>query len=515
MQETVYLQIQQLIEKGVRTEDICILTRTNKDIRILADYLATKDLNVVSNEAFQLKSSPAIQTIIEALKTIAFPENGISQEQLHYFLSIFTDTNETHLTEKQKLRELARMPLFELIGYLYRSLGLEKIEGQSAYLFAFYDAIAKYLNDKPADIPNFLQYWDEELKLKAIPAGTGVSGIRAMTIHKSKGLQFHTVIMPYCDWSIFPKSGTTIWCGPKEGLHDLELLPIAYTSAMSDTVFASEYQTETAQSWMDNLNLLYVGFTRAEHNLILLAKHKKSLESSEKIATVSDLLQLAVCDLNGQWEEETLRFEKGTLDITRVSTNQIQDNPLKQIPPSTPARFVSKDFQPEKSIFKQSNQSREFIHPEASKKEMYVSYGNVMHHLFEQIHRMDDIEKAIDNLILQGIILPEERYSYTEKIRLAIVESNVEDWFSEKYKIYREYSILTEENGDVVGKRPDRVLFSENATLVIDYKFGEPHKSHDKQVVQYMNLLKNMNYPQVEGYLWYVDKRIIEKMEIS
>ncbi|GHT72708.1 DNA helicase [Bacteroidia bacterium] len=507
MQEAVLQKLRLLQENGIPADEICILTRTNKDIRVLADYLAAQQtenpvlaenyyLNIVSNEAFQLKSSPAIQIMIEALKTIAFPENTVSREQLAYFLQASPDLTNRH--------ELSRMPLFELIGYLYRRLELEKIEGQSAYLFAFYDAVSKYLNERPADIPNFLQYWDEELKTKAIPAGAGVSGIRAMTIHKSKGLQFHTVVIPYCDWSINPKNATTVWCSPKADLYDLELLPVAYTQAMSDTVFASEYETETAQSWLDNLNLLYVAFTRAEHNLILLAKQKKTPESVEKITTVSDLLQLSI---NG------LHFEKGTLDNSQARIDQTPDNPLKQTPPSLSATFTSNEFQPGKSIFKQSNQSREFIRQEASKKETYVSYGNIMHHLFEQIHRMDDIERAIDNLILQGVILPAQKEDLKENIRSAIVEANVEHWFSDNYRAYREYSILTEEDGEVVGKRPDRVLFSENATLVIDYKFGEPHKSHQKQVRQYMELLKNMNYPQVEGYLWYVEKRIIEKME--
>jgi ATP-dependent exoDNAse (exonuclease V) beta subunit len=182
---------------------------------------------------------------------------------------------------------------------------------------------------------------------------------------------------------------------------------------------------------------------------------------------------------------------------------------LKQTPPSRKVSFVSKEFQPGKSIFKQSNQSREFVNPEAPGKENYVSYGNIMHNLFEQINHFDDIEKAIDRLIIQGVLPPDDKQGYIDKIHGAIRESQVEDWFNGKYKSYREYSIITEEGGEIVTKRPDRVLLSENATLVVDYKFGKAHTAHQKQVKQYMDLLENMHYPNIEGYLWYVEERKI------
>jgi ATP-dependent exoDNAse (exonuclease V) beta subunit len=523
MPEAVLEQLKKLQKAGIPANDICILTRTNKDIIVLADYLASLKnnypemaesyyLSTISDEAFQLKSSLAVKILIEALKVISDPENVINQAQLNYLLGVHGARYTVHDARHTGFRLL---PLFELVGYLYRFFNLEQIEGQSAYLFAFYDYIAKYLNDKPGDLPNFLQYWEEELKYKAIPTGSGVSGIRAMTIHKSKGLQFPTVIIPYCDWNINPKANnTTVWCGPKEGWYDAALLPVAYSNTMSETVFAPEYEDETSQSWMDNLNVLYVGFTRAEQNLILLAKNKKTLEVIDQITTVSDLLQLSVAELDGTWDEENKHFEKGALEIPSVHrapcTVHLSDNPLKQTPPPYEITFVSKEFQPEKSIFKQSNQSREFVAPPREDGRLY---GNIMHNLFEQITRFDTIEKAIDNLIIQGLLQPDEKERYAEKIRSAIQESKVESWFSGEYKSYQEHSIITEENGEVVSKRPDRVLLSEDSTIVIDYKFGKAHPEYKKQVKQYMDLLADMNYPNVEGYLWYVEERRVEKID--
>jgi ATP-dependent exoDNAse (exonuclease V) beta subunit len=519
MQEAVFLQLKTLYEQKIPASAICILTRNNKEIVVLADYLSSLKtdypemaqehyLNIISNEAFQLKSSLAVKIIIEALKIVADPENAISREQLKHLLACFDPEAPATASFPFWEGKRQRLPLFELIGYLYRFFKLERIDGQSAYLFAFYDFVSNYLNENPGDVHPFLQYWEEELKTKTVPTGANVSGVRAMTIHKSKGLQFHTVIIPYCDWSLNPKPNTTVWCGPKDGLYDLELLPAAYASAMAETVFAPEYQEETAQSWMDNLNILYVGFTRAEQNLILLTKYKKSLDSVDKITGVSDLLQLTVGADHAE-QDDSYTVQQGALQMpdTEHPAPDATNNPLRETPPSKPVAFVSEEFQSDKPIFKQSNQSRQFVNPDAPDREKYVAYGNIMHKLFEQIVHFDDIEKAIDNLFLQGLIQPDEKQSYKEKIEAAIRESQTGDWFNNSYKTYSEYSILTEEEGQVVCKRPDRVLFSEKSAIVVDYKFGKAHREHHEQVKQYMDLLEKMNYPNVEGYLWYVEER--------
>ncbi|MDR2058216.1 MAG: UvrD-helicase domain-containing protein [Dysgonamonadaceae bacterium] len=529
VKETVLEKLQSLYKAGIPAREICILTRYNKDLIHLADYLSSqktkhpplaeaKYLDLVSNEAFRLDSSLTIKIIIEALRCIADPDNPIAQAQLKYLTdgnTVYPDNFTPHATK------LRTMPLLELITYLYNSFELAHIAGQTAYLFTFYDAVSTYLNERYADIPLFLAYWNEELHKKTIASSTGVEGIRAMSIHKSKGLQFHTVIIPYCDWNIQPRNNTTVWCGPKEGFYDLELLPVSYNKGMAETIFAEEFKNETSQTWMDNLNLLYVAFTRAEHNLLVLARDNEKLDNTAKINTVSDLLQININQLSGNWNEKNSLFEKGNLDTGAVE-NKRNDNLLKQTPESFPISFVAKIFKANESIFKQSNQSREFLTtppipsqippPSPQEKRSYIDYGNLMHKLFEQINTWDDIGKAVANLVSEGLIHPAEAQDIGNKIRSDIVESNVEDWFSGKYKIHSEATILTEENGELKQKRPDRVLTGNDSVRVIDFKFGAAHNTHKKQVKQYMQLLEDMGYSRIEGYLWYVEERKVEKI---
>jgi len=512
---TLLGKIQLLQSAGISAIDICILTRNNNQIRGIADYFSSQKedypelaagnyLNIVSNEAFQLNSSLAVKIIIEALKTSAYPDNPVNKANLEYLLRLVPKRS----PEEKIECESATMPLLELVSHLYCFYGLERIEGQSAYLFFFFDAVTDYLKDHSADIHSFLTFWDDELSQKTIPAGEGIEGIRAMTIHKSKGLQFHTVLIPYCTWELNPKKNTIVWCSRKEGFYNLELLPVSYSEKMKNTVFSEEYRYETSLSWLDNLNLLYVAFTRAEQNLIIFGKNKKQLASLENIKNVSDLLQLIVPNLNGDWESDTGHYETGVLTNIRKAKEETE-NPLKQTPPPLYVDFVSSEFPEGKSVFKQSNQSREFIRSDSPSKEKYITHGNIMHALFAAIRTPGDIDKAVERLVSEGLILPEEKDAYKNKIHSYIRNPQVKDWFSGKYTVYPEFSIIVKEKDTITTKRPDRVLLSDDATIIIDYKFGEPHRSHETQMQEYLKLLQTMNYPNVEGFIWYVEKGVV------
>jgi len=515
MQETVLEKLILLHEKGIPAEEICILCRKNKHIIQLGEYLAIQReihpelaqdnyLNVVSNEAFQLNSSLSIRIIIEILRLIADPNNTIARAQLDYYLNQIG----TKIDLEERREELASMPLIFIVSELYVCLNLSRLEGETSYLFAFYDALFKYLNDHPSDIPQFLEYWDEKLFKNTISTGEGVKGIRAMTIHRSKGLQFHSVIVPYCDWK-FKSKETIVWCGAKSGYYDLNLLPVSYSKGMKDSIFEEEYIEETLFTWMDNLNELYVAFTRAEDNLFILSKEG---EIKNNLSTAAHLLYAGIGSFVEAWDKESNHFEKGAIETYQpqeIKDNK-NENPLRQTPPPLPTKFISHSVKNEKIIFRQSNQSREFLFPDRPTKEQYVAHGNIMHKLFEQINTLDDIDSSIQTLIMEGVIVPEKAEEYRKDIISAIEESNVEHWFSGKSINYHEATILLEEDGEVIQKRPDRILFSPEQTTVIDFKFGIPHKKYHKQVRQYMDLLESMNYPNVKGFLWYAEERIVE-----
>jgi hypothetical protein len=88
----------------------------------------------------------------------------------------------------------------------------------------------------------------------------------------------------------------------------------------------------------------------------------------------------------------------------------------------------------------------------------------------------------------------------------------VADWFSGRWKLYNECSILSEDptNGAMKVHRPDRVMMYRDEVVVVDFKFGHPMPEYKDQVSTYITLLKGMGYNNVKGYLWYVYSNDIE-----
>ncbi len=113
--------------------------------------------------------------------------------------------------------EYLEMPLFDLTERLFAELKLGEIKDmikQTAYICTFYDCLSKYLTDNSSDITGFLKEWDNTYSPEKSIHSDGDGGIRFLTIHKSKGLEYNHVIMPYSNWRL--EKANTIWCTPQE-----------------------------------------------------------------------------------------------------------------------------------------------------------------------------------------------------------------------------------------------------------------------------------------------------------
>ena len=186
-----------LTGKGVATRDIAILVRSNSHIPVIANYLMEQlpQLKVVSDEAFRLDASPAVLTIVAALRHLAHPDDPITEATLSAHLA-HIDADDSPITP-----HLLQLPLYELTEQLYTLLQLHRLGNQSAYLCAFYDQVAAFVQDNGSDIDAFLGEWDDAIGAKTIQSPEA-DGLRIISIHKSKGLEFNSVILPFCDWRL-------------------------------------------------------------------------------------------------------------------------------------------------------------------------------------------------------------------------------------------------------------------------------------------------------------------------
>lgn len=508
-------KVNELIASGVRMNDIAILVRKNKNIPPIADYFDKHTpYTIVSDEAFQLSASLAVSVMIDGLRYLANPDDLIAQARLAVNFqqevmqrpvdinTVLLNNIDDYLPASFLLQQeaLRMMPLYELLEKLFSIFELHRLEKQDAYLCAFFDAVTEYMQKHASELTSFLTYWDEKLALKTIPSGE-IEGIRILSIHKSKGLEYHTVLLPFCDWTLETERGIPhlVWCSPEdEPFNELDILPVNYSKAMQASVFQKEFREEQLQLWVDNLNLLYVAFTRACKNLIIWSTPQAS-------RTVAELLLKSLGCISGLSEEELTEtpYECGELCLSEEKTAQAQGNRLNAAP--QPIVLHMESLEPDIE-FRQSNRSADFIQDdEEDKSAEYIRQGELLHRLFSSIRIASDLPGAIEELMWEGILESEEKAEQIGKLaEWALRNPQVKGWYEEGWELYNECSILYHENGVMQTRRPDRVMIKDGKVVVVDFKFGKKKDVYRKQVEEYMQLLGAMGYTDIKGYLWYV-----------
>lgn len=530
--------VDKLVARGVPTNKIAILVRNNQTIQDIAEYFMNhSDYEMVSDEAFRLEASQAVQTLVTALHYLMHPNDDIARATLLKYALTYLDSEElvTQLTSNRQ--EYLEIPLLDLTERLFTEFRLGEVEdmkAQSAYVCAFYDKLNAFLADNSSDIEAFLQEWDANLHGKSIHCD-GTDGIRLLTIHKSKGLEYDHVIMPYCDWQL--EKSNTIWCTPQEEpYNELPLVPVDFSAGqMKQSIYEPDYHHEHLQNMVDNLNLLYVAFTRAGHNLYVFGKratqnYRSSIielsldQVAEKLKKAQESISPLAEDKEVPVEIHGLGTDSKTSDIVFtygepyipkqkvVMEMKLNSNVFTLPSEMMETEIIVSSKMPE---FKQSNKSRDLIvgDEEEEQQKYYIKMGTVLHSLFSTIRTHDDIDGALKQLELDGVLYDENisKEKVREMIRKRLKSDKVNDWFSDRWEIFNECSIISMNKGKMEVHRPDRVMKDENETIVVDFKFGKPRQEYHDQVKGYMDLLSGMGHPNVKGYLWYVyPNKIVE-----
>ena len=530
--------VDKLVARGVPTNKIAILVRNNQTIQDIAEYFMNhSDYEMVSDEAFRLDASQAVQTLVTALHYLMHPNDDIARATLLKYALTYLDSEElvTQLTSNRQ--EYLEIPLLDLTERLFTEFRLGEVEdmkAQSAYVCAFYDKLNAFLADNSSDIEAFLQEWDANLHGKSIHCD-GTDGIRLLTIHKSKGLEYDHVIMPYCDWQL--EKSNTIWCTPQEEpYNELPLVPVDFSAGqMKQSIYEPDYHHEHLQNMVDNLNLLYVAFTRAGHNLYVFGKRatqnyrsniiELSLDQvAEKLKKAQEFISPLAEDQEVPVEIYGLGTDSKTSDIVFTygepyipKQNVVMEMKLNSNVFTLPSEMMETEIIVSSKMpeFKQSNKSRDLIvgDEEEEQQKYYIKMGTVLHSLFSTIRTHDDIDGALKQLELDGVLYDENisKEKVREMIRKRLESDKVNDWFSDRWEIFNECSIISMNKGKIEVHRPDRVMKDANETIVVDFKFGKPRQEYHDQVKGYMDLLSGMGHPNVKGYLWYVyPNKIVE-----
>ena len=553
--EDLYEQAVNLhVEHGVPYGEMLILVRRNSETQTIIDYITEKDpaFPITSAEAFMLKSSLMVTTLINALKflsdktdtlAMALLREGlhaiydkIEDKELRNFYLDMIDGICTTLSDDAQRATMQQMPLYELCLHLMMMMHYEEAEKlgelkQSAYIFNFLDALVSYINDHSSDIKDFISFWDDVLSERSIAVNVE-DAVRVMTIHKAKGLEGHTVFIPFADFLLEnSQHDKIIWCAPQQNMTNdtnvnelvgrLPLVPVNDLKKMEESAYSTFYENEHRQQRVDSLNTLYVAFTRAKCNLFIWSKRPKIGGRS-----AFNLIDAFVNNLQPSDEKTTTPGVVcyGNIVGAKGTKEAKDEQDTKEISVSISHNDLSgvKFFQSSKALDFLADSEREIEGdtPELQhqrRTRYFMNKGTLYHQVFSLIERKEDVPGVIEKMRAEGLLATKKQADEILTFVTTALQQEKETakWFDGTYELYNEHNILIRSDGHAKMFRPDRVMVAADHAVVVDYKFGSEKEEYKDQVEMYANNLAKLLNKPVKGYLWYVSKKVIPVCDIE
>lgn len=529
----VIAHIEDLQRRGFSPSDIAILVRYNKQgieiANMLLDHKSSNpsspfSYDVVTAEALTIGASPVIGFIAACLHLSANGDDPIKKAIFNRWFdrAVYEPIDDRDIELLHSLCLLSPEEAFEQI-LIHFDLGNRTDD--VAYIQAFHQQIINFCNTNIADIQLFLKWWEDKGRSQSVNIPKSNSAITIISIHKAKGLEYKAVIIPYCNWELPPKSGSIIWTdtqnAPYQPIAQLDRIPVGIKQTMGESYFAQDYYKELILSHIDNINTFYVATTRAREELHIMMPQAK--KSSGKISS------LIVESLNISGESSSIGEMSGTVKDDGISTvvefgtpiivasnlnsdntSAASSNGEKTGGTTLPTNYTTRSLGAKVRL--RQRLQRYFSEDEAPATLSPRNYGVLMHKLFEDARSTADITIAMQTLRQSGMVSNDESTLLQTMVDAAMQNTKIKDWFSDTWDSVRtENEIITPHDSSI--KRPDRVMIKGKTAVVVDYKFGlNRTASHAKQIREYMELLSQMGYTDVSGYLWYVAMNDIEQI---
>lgn len=513
---------------GASLSEIAVLVRSNAIGEDVSMYLIDNDIPVITDDSLRVKSSITVRRLVSLMSFADNPQdtvNGYLAESLDIALP----------------RECGS--LVDMVEALFRELKTKDADGlwkgEALHIQSFMDHVQEYVSMNGNSLRGFLKYWDGENPSICSPS-SGES-VRVMTIHKSKGLDFPYVIIPFAENINLYKAGS-YWCVPElegtpldgvaDGVYDVTL-----SKASEDTLFAEDYRKENFLQQVDNINTIYVAMTRAALGMHIIAKTPsakclKAVEAGDttQFADFSQMLYWfasASCGGDVPGNEELLppfavartaaedgaeRFDAGEMVCFGEHRKHGNETATFDISGHDELPSIALNPQPgdsdedvrERGRLKFTADALDFFSKDG---ETGVSASNrikgvVLHDILAHVNVPEDLEGAVRQAVQAGELTGAEADEAYRLLSERIAAAAGRGWFpSDADRILNEASLI-----DTDGKicRPDRVVIADGKVIIIDYKFGEHHRIYERQLKKYAGIWSRLGYEDVTSYLWYV-----------
>ena len=506
--------IQKVQKQGFELKDIVILTRKRSHGIAVANYLTEQRIPLLSSETLMIQNATEVRFIIYLLKYL---KNSSDLEAKAHFLHYVSDNIQNQLPihdfiaqgmdKKQEtefenwlttfdillsFQDIRKKSLYEAVETIISKF--LRSQNGNAYIQYFLDIVLERDVRNQAGISDFLNYWDKNAEKFSIPSPEGKNAVRIMTIHKSKGLEFPVVIMPFADEDYSRSPKNKLWIDAKEDDFGLPKVLVDNSKAVEGFGEAAKsvYVQKSQEELLDNINVLYVALTRAEEQLYVISNMNLD---SKGVAKKNNMSAFFVDYLvnKGEFAEEKLEYEFG--NPIKLSSESDKTDDVQLI------SSVKEVLNPKNIKIAQ----RESLMWGTQQQEA-IEYGNVVHEILSFVKTKTDVDLAITKAVESGLITFNQKETVFKTIQEIVNHSELSICFEAGNEVLNEQTIIQKEGKTI---KPDRMVLTKNKEVyLLDYKTGTHNSKYRLQLENYQNAIELMGYKVVKKSLIYIGEQI-------
>lgn len=498
------VDLQDCLNDGFIAKDICILVRTNDEGDAVSRFLTERNYQVASGNALLLKNFSEIRLLIHALRAFLAPRNesdkgifmldylsysnsadsldvirkfGFLREGKRYY-RLFDFMQEYGLNIS--VSEIRDMTFYEVV---VRFVDLLKLDIRHVAISQLLEAVQAHKAGWHFEAAEWFQWWDSVSHNLTAETSGGDEAITVMTIHKAKGLQFPVVMVPFANWQI-DKTKKTEWVKPGNIIPELPWVLVRNNKELwQGSSWEWISQREDVRKRFDQMNLLYVAFTRPIHRLYVYTAEKNNSVYAwlhKSVPSVQGILQQSENWVLGKKEKKSSAqsVKKSTTLAVSQQKEYIHWTDKLRIAYTAPAEIEEKNERDGARIS-----------------------GIRLHDILKFIDKPGVSDEEIRMYMRKTHVPADMEEQLLKKVRAVFDNQEFIQLHAEVAQIFNEREWMNEK-GETV--RPDRVLTWLNRCCIIDYKTGLPDEKHVKQMKSYAGVLNKAGYSQTEAYLFYV-----------